>query len=323
MNPFHAGRTPLPDNLKALFRQITMVVPDTMFIAEILLYSVGFSHARKLAFKLNKTFGLIKEQLRFCRHYDFGLRMMKSVLIYAGHVKLRVMKVRNTNSLKLMQATTALAHHLNTLSRHKAKKVRKAPNKGNKSSRTMQRQAFVAKLRSGDSGDDDFDFSAPENNEESTDKRTEALNKILRQKKKKDKNSKKTADNTQKLLDLEKTLKKSHFATATSKNDVAGSSDSEKEAIVEEESSSESDVSLKEKIEELGLDREYLTKELGCDNRRVILNETLLDQYIVLKAIVDKNLPKLLYNDILILQNIVSDVFPQTPLKHVPQKQKV
>lgn len=61
MNPFHAGRTPLPDNLKALFRQINMVVPDTMFISEILLYSVGFSHARKLAFKLNKTFNLIKE----------------------------------------------------------------------------------------------------------------------------------------------------------------------------------------------------------------------------------------------------------------------
>lgn len=77
-------------------------------------------------------------------------------------------------------------------------------------------------------------------------------------------------------------------------------------------------MSLKEKIEEKGLDRDYLLKELGCDNRRVILNETLLDQYIVLKAIVDKNLPKLLYNDILILQNIVSDVFPQTPLKHVP-----
>ena len=84
MNPFHHGRTPLPDNLKSLFRQITMVVPDTLFISEILLYSVGFSRAKNLAFKITRTFSLIQEQLRFEQHYDFGLRTIKSVLIYAG-----------------------------------------------------------------------------------------------------------------------------------------------------------------------------------------------------------------------------------------------
>ena len=59
LNPYHFGRTPLPDNLKSLFRQITMVVPDTLFIAEILLYSVGFQAARNLAFKITQTFALI------------------------------------------------------------------------------------------------------------------------------------------------------------------------------------------------------------------------------------------------------------------------
>ena len=51
----------------------------------------------------------------------------------------------------------------------------------------------------------------------------------------------------------------------------------------------------------LGLDRDYIVKELGCTTRKVILNEELLDQFIVLKAIMDKNLPKLLFKDMQIL----------------------
>ena len=98
MNPFHFGRTPLPDNLKALFRQITMVVPDIRFIAEIILYSVGFTHASLLAGKIDRTFELIAEQLKFCPHYDFGLRTIKSVLVYAGHLKIRSQKVPSPES---------------------------------------------------------------------------------------------------------------------------------------------------------------------------------------------------------------------------------
>ena len=98
MNPFHFGRTPLPDNLKALFRQITMVVPDIRFIAEIILYSVGFTHANLLAGKIDRTFELIAEQLKFCPHYDFGLRTIKSVLVYAGHLKIRSQKVPSAES---------------------------------------------------------------------------------------------------------------------------------------------------------------------------------------------------------------------------------
>ena len=52
MNPFFVGRTPLPDSLTALFRQITMVVPNTRLIAEIILFSNGFADARNLAFKV-------------------------------------------------------------------------------------------------------------------------------------------------------------------------------------------------------------------------------------------------------------------------------
>jgi dynein heavy chain len=56
MNPFFLGRTKLPDNLAALFRNVTMVLPDSMFIAEILLYSSGFITAKTLSLKITKTF---------------------------------------------------------------------------------------------------------------------------------------------------------------------------------------------------------------------------------------------------------------------------
>ena len=87
MNPGYLGRSELPEGLKALFRPITVVVPDFEMISENCLMAQGFEDAKMLAKKFVVLYALCQDLLSKQMHYDWGLRAIKSVLVVAGAFK--------------------------------------------------------------------------------------------------------------------------------------------------------------------------------------------------------------------------------------------
>lgn len=65
-------------------------MPDFELICEIMLVAEGFQDARILARKFITLYTLCKELLSKQDHYDWGLRAIKSVLVVAGSLKVKL-----------------------------------------------------------------------------------------------------------------------------------------------------------------------------------------------------------------------------------------
>jgi len=115
----YGGRSKLPDNLKALFRAISMAKPDNDLISEVMMYSEGFKHAKALSVKLVAIFTLSKQLLSPQQHYDWGLRALKTILSSSGQLLAAEKKQQGTLDLGQPVEETILikALRINTLSK--------------------------------------------------------------------------------------------------------------------------------------------------------------------------------------------------------------
>ena len=80
MNPGYLGRSELPEGLKALFRPITVMVPDFQLIIENMFMGEGFTESKALGLKFATLYFLNKDLLSASKKYDWGMRAIKSVL---------------------------------------------------------------------------------------------------------------------------------------------------------------------------------------------------------------------------------------------------
>ncbi|CAK9439094.1 uncharacterized protein LODBEIA_P33180 [Lodderomyces beijingensis] len=86
MNPGYSGRSQLPENLKKLFRGFSMFKPDSQIIAQVLLTSETFESASELSEVIVQVFNELQAKASKQKHYDFGLRAIKSAVNRCGQI---------------------------------------------------------------------------------------------------------------------------------------------------------------------------------------------------------------------------------------------
>lgn len=80
----YGGRQNLPHNLQALFRPIVMQQPEPKDIAKVMLFVEGFKTGDEIGDRMVELFRLAGNILSPQRHYEWGLRELKTVLYACG-----------------------------------------------------------------------------------------------------------------------------------------------------------------------------------------------------------------------------------------------
>nr|XP_018918133.1 PREDICTED: dynein heavy chain 7, axonemal [Bemisia tabaci] len=88
MNPKYESVSILPDNLKALFRNIAMIKPDVHLVAEVMLQCFGFIDVKNLSSKLVIAYERFHTLLSRQSHYNFGLGAIRFNLMHARDLKI-------------------------------------------------------------------------------------------------------------------------------------------------------------------------------------------------------------------------------------------
>lgn len=80
-------RLTLEGMLQALFRPVSMCIPDLALICEIQLMAEGFQQSKTLSRKFVILYRLCEDLLSKSQHYDWKLRAIKTTLAVAGGMK--------------------------------------------------------------------------------------------------------------------------------------------------------------------------------------------------------------------------------------------
>lgn len=82
-----------------------MQQPEPLEISRVMLFVEGFQHANEIAERIVELFDLCTKMLSAQRHYDWGLRELKTILLACG-TELRA-QLSNNKTIKSIDITTA------------------------------------------------------------------------------------------------------------------------------------------------------------------------------------------------------------------------